>query len=105
MSDSVGGWAMGATPKWEVTHLRRSAKGNSVPLPRAILRLVLAIVVPRILTRLLLTMLPPELGTYFLEADQAVYLSGAHLGHSLPLASCAAVDMCMHVLAAHLVMT
>ncbi|KAK9802713.1 hypothetical protein WJX73_010173 [Symbiochloris irregularis] len=73
---SVGGWAMGATPKWEVTHLRRSAKGNSVPLPRAILRLVLAIVVPRIITRLLLTMLPPELGTYFLEADQTVYLSG-----------------------------
>lgn len=74
---SVGGWAMGARPHWEVTHLRRAVAGNSVPLPRALLRLVLALVVPKLLTRLLLTMLPPELGSYLTSADQTVYLAGA----------------------------
>ena len=73
----MGGWTVGAKPHFEVTHLRRSVTGNSVPLPRALLRLVLGLVVPRLLTRLLLTMLPPELGTYLLSADQTVYLAGA----------------------------
>lgn len=67
---------MGAKPQWELTHLRRAVTGNSVPMPRALLRLVLALVVPRLITRLLLTLLPPELGTYLLAAEQTVYLAG-----------------------------
>ena len=81
LSCSVGGWTMGTRPTLEVTHLRRAATGNSVPLPRAVLRLVLSLVVPRLLTRLLLTMLPPELGTYLLNAEQTVYIAGAATDH------------------------
>ena len=94
---------MGSRPQWEVTHLRRAVTGNSVPLPRTLLRLVLALVVPRILTRLLLTMLPPELGTYLLGADQTVYLAGE--AFAVCICKCACLRqarghcVCVHVLA------
>ena len=81
----MGGWTVGGRPLWEVTHLRRAVTGNSVPLPRTLLKLVLSLVVPRLLIRLLLTMLPVELGTYILGADQTLYLAGEPLHACLPL--------------------
>ena len=85
---------MGGRPQWEVTHLRRAVTGNNVPLPRTLMRLVLALVVPRLVTRLLLTMLPPELGTYLIAADQTLYLAGGP--HNAPPMACAGSPRAQH---------
>ena len=37
---SVTGWQVGAKPQWDIIHLRRAVSGSSVPLPRAVLKLV-----------------------------------------------------------------
>ena len=77
---SVTGWQVGARPLWDVVHLRRAVTGNNIPMPRALLKLVLSLLVPRLLQRWLLSALLPELGKYLVEADQPVHLAGAHVG-------------------------
>ena len=37
---SVTGWQVGTKPQWDILHLRRAVSGSSVPLPRAVLKLV-----------------------------------------------------------------
>lgn len=71
------GWRAGAKPRFEVRELGRTLRSSSVPLPKALLRLVLAATLPRLLQRALLTALPPELGEYLLECGQAVHVAGA----------------------------
>ena len=74
---SVTGWQAGAKPQWDIIHLRRAVSGASIPMPRALLKLVLSLLVPRLLQRSILSALLPELGKYLVEADQAVHVAGA----------------------------
>ena len=44
---SVTGWQVGTKPQWDILHLRRAVSGSSVPLPRAVLKLVSLDFTPR----------------------------------------------------------
>ena len=74
---SVTGWRPAGKPRFEVRELGRTLKGSSVPLPKALLKLVLTATLPRLLQRGLLTALPPELGEYLLDCGQALHIGGA----------------------------
>ena len=72
----VTGWRASGKPVFEVNSLAREVKGNTVPLPKALLKLILTMVVPRVLQRKVQAMLPVELGQYLSEANQGVHITG-----------------------------
>jgi hypothetical protein len=74
---SATGWRSAGKPRFEVRELGRTLRGSSIPLPKALLKLVLGATVPRLAHRALLAALPPELGSYLLEAGQGVHIAGA----------------------------
>ena len=73
-------------------HLRRAVTGANIPMPRALLKLVLSLLVPRLLQRAILGSLLPELGKYLLEADQSIHLAGAP--SVLVVLSCTVYTLC-----------
>lgn len=77
---SATGWRSGGKPKFEIKELRRTLKKSSIPMPKALLRLVLNATLPRLLHRGLLTALPPELGHYLLDSAKDLHIAGeAHI--------------------------
>ena len=74
---SVQGWQATSKPAFEIHSLERSVKGNSVPMPKSVIRLILNSVLPRLLQRRLLRLLPQELGEYLLQAGKGFALGGA----------------------------
>ena len=82
---SVQGWQATSKPAFEIHSLERSVKGNSVPMPKSVIRLILNSVLPRLLQRRLLRLLPQELGEYLLQAGKGFGLGGelsTAAGHS-----------------------
>ena len=73
---SVQGWQATSKPVFEIHSLERSVKGNSVPMPKSVIRLILNSVLPRLLQRKLLRVLPQELGEYLLQAGEGFGLGG-----------------------------
>lgn len=73
---SVQGWQATSKPAFEIHSLERSVKGNSVPMPKSVIRLILNSVLPRLLQRRLLRLLPQELGEYLLQAGKGFGLGG-----------------------------
>ena len=73
---SVQGWQATSKPAFEIHSLERSVKGNSVPMPKSVIRLILNSVLPRLLQRKLLRLLPQELGEYLLQAGKGFSLGG-----------------------------
>lgn len=72
----VTGWRASGRPVFEVNSLAREVKGNTLPLPRTLLKLVLSMVLPRVLQRKMQALLPPELGQYLAEAKRGVHVTG-----------------------------
>ena len=70
------GWQCPAKPKFSIKHLNRVVKGNSVPVPKTLLKFMLTAVVPRILQRSIMTSLPPEVGRVLLEAGKGFHIAG-----------------------------
>ncbi|KAK9816598.1 hypothetical protein WJX72_002556 [[Myrmecia] bisecta] len=73
---SVKGWQVPAKPTFEIAHLGRVVKGNSVPLPKTLLRAIVSALVPRILQRRILNLLPQELGQYLLDSGKGIQVGG-----------------------------
>jgi hypothetical protein len=74
------GWRALGAPAIEVHAVHRAVRGASVPVPRALLRLIVGSVLPPVFQRLLLGALPGELGEYLLAAG-----AGAAAGGDLTL--------------------
>ena len=82
------GWRPLGRPTIDVHSVRRAVLGASVPVPRALLRLIVGAVLPPVFSRLLLGALPSELGEYAADAGPAarVAVGGdlALVGPALP---------------------
>lgn len=72
----ITGWKAAGRPVFEINSLAREVKGNTVPLPKTLLKLILGMVVPRVVQRKIQALLPPELGQYLSEAQQGIHLAG-----------------------------
>ena len=81
-----GCWAPAGMCSIDVARVTRSVRGASVPVPPALLRLIVGAVLPPVFQRLLLGALPAELGEYLLDAGAGVSLAGdlVALGPPLP---------------------
>jgi len=67
----TGAWEPHGRCAIEVARVSRSVRGASVPVPKALLRLIVSAVLPPVFQRLLTGALPPELGEYIAEAGRA----------------------------------
>ena len=72
----VTGWEVAGKPVFEINSLAREVKGNTVPLPKTLLKLILGIVLPRVLQRKVQALLPVELGQYLSDAPQGFHITG-----------------------------
>ena len=81
-----GCWAPAGRCAIDVSKVARSVRGASVPVPPALLKLIVSAVLPPVFQRLLLGALPAELGEYLLDAGVGVRLAGdlVALGPALP---------------------
>jgi len=81
-----GCWAPAGKCSIEVSKVTRSVRGASVPVPPALLKLIVGAVLPPVFQGLLLGALPAELGEYLLDAGVGVSLAGhlVALGPALP---------------------
>ena len=59
--------------------MARQLTGNTVPVPKTLLRFILSIVVPRVISQKVQALLPVELGDYLSQAQQGVHITGAAL--------------------------
>ena len=91
---SVQGWQATSKPAFEIHSLERSVKGNSVPMPKSVIRLILNSVLPRLLQRKLLRLLPQELGEYLLQAGKGFGLGGELYAWCVPCACAAPLSFC-----------
>ena len=65
------GWRQMGRPTIDVHSVRRAVRGASVPVPRALLRLIVGAVLSPVFSRLLLGALPSEIGEYAADAGPA----------------------------------
>ena len=79
-------WSPAGKCAIDVARVVRAVRGASVPVPAALLRLIVGTVLPPVFQSLLLGALPAELGEYLLDAGVGVSLAGdlVALGPALP---------------------
>lgn len=75
----VTGWRSSGRPIFEVNSLARQLTGNTVPVPKTLLKFILGIVVPRVMSQKVQALLPVELGDYLSQAQQGVHITGKPL--------------------------
>lgn len=56
--------------------MARQLTGNTVPVPKTLLKFILSIVVPRVVSQKVQALLPVELGEYLSQAQQGVHITG-----------------------------
>ena len=72
----VLGWKSAGKPVFEINSLSREVTGNTVPLPKTLLKFILTLVMPRVIRQKIQEILPVELGNYLANASQGVHVSG-----------------------------
>lgn len=81
----VIGWRSTGRPVFEINSMARELTGNTVPVPKALLKLILSIVVPRVMSQKVQALLPVELGDYLSQAQQGVHVTGTSAPPTPPL--------------------
>ena len=81
-----GCWSPAGKCTIDVSRIVRTVRGASVPVPPALLKLIVSAVLPPVFQRLLLGALPAEIGEYLLDAGVGAALAGdlVALGPALP---------------------
>jgi len=72
----VTGWRAAGRPVFDINNLAREVAGNTVPLPKTLLKLILTMVVPRVILQKVQALLPVELGDYLSRAQKGVHVTG-----------------------------
>eukprot|EP01025_Chloroclados_australasicus_P054394 TRINITY_DN6444_c1_g1_i9.p1 TRINITY_DN6444_c1_g1~~TRINITY_DN6444_c1_g1_i9.p1 ORF type:complete len:1276 (+),score=187.54 TRINITY_DN6444_c1_g1_i9:169-3996(+) len=72
----MSGWSTPQRIKVDVLHLRRSVRGNSLPLPQALISYLLTAILPKVIERSVLEHLPLEFGDYLVESGSGLHIGG-----------------------------
>jgi len=87
------GWQAAKAVEFEVLSLHSKVKGNSMPLPKTLIKTMLNLVLPKVVRRSILPAMPKELGEYLLESGGGLGVAGEIVIQGPPLEALTA-DLC-----------
>lgn len=73
------GWRSSGKPIFEINSMARQLTGNTVPVPKTLLKFILSLVVPRVISQKVQALLPTELGEYLSQAQYGCHITGTLL--------------------------